>query len=614
VIDDELKTDWQTWLDVLGNRAERNSTDLAFTLLGNGEDETASIRFGGLDRQARAIAVSLRERSPAGEPVLLLYPSGLEFIAAFFGCLYAGAVAVPAYPPRSAKRSTERLDSIIANSGVRLALTDKATQSRIAAAWKSDSTPKAIDWLAIGEIDEHLSDDWAKPDVDANTIALLQYTSGSTAHPKGVAITHGNLLHNSEMIRQAFAHEPGRTFVGWLPMYHDMGLIGNILQTVFVGNHIYLMPPEAFLMKPVRWLSAISKYRACSSGGPNFAYELCAQRITDAQKKSLDLSCWNVAFTGAEPVRAETLDRFCSAFADCGFRRETFYPCYGLAEATLFVTGGQIANEPVVRRFDSKALAKGQVRPVDDDEAAGRALVACGSPWSEQEVIIVDPESAVECGADEIGEICVSGPSVAANYWNHQEATDETFAAKLPGRVSRHEEAHGSSNRADRENRLALRTGDLGFLYDGQLFITGRLKDMMIVSGRNYFAEDIERTVEGAHPAIRPHSTAAFAVEIGREERPVVVVELDRHFVASFRTTKTRLIQTLQDVVGAIRMAVTQQHDLSLHAVQFVRQAAIPRTSSGKIQRSRCQQSYLNGSLRTIDICPMTMENTIDVT
>ena len=577
-----------TLVELLQQRAIDDPTRCAVVFLEKGEAETHSMTYGELDCRARAIAARLSHQVAEGTPVLLLYPSGLEFIAAFFGCLYAGVIAVPACPPRSGRRSTVRIESIVADSGAKSALTDSDTLSRIQPMLDGNV---AITWIVTDTI-ENSAVAWSQPSINGETVAMLQYTSGSTAQPKGVVITHRGLLHNSEMIRIAFEFVSDDTVVGWLPMFHDMGLIGNVLQTIFVGCRLVLMPPEAFFLKPIRWLSAISHYQARVSGAPNFAYELCVQRIKPEQMATLELSGWKLAFTGAEPIRAETLDRFCDAFARCGYRREAFFPCYGLAEATLFVTGGQVSQLPVTRSFSADELAEERVVPVADDSDDARTLVGCGHTWNGQQTIIVDRKTSRPCVPDRIGEICLKGPSITLGYWNQPEATAHTFQFAL----------------ANTGDGPFLRTGDLGFIHEGDLFITGRSQGLIIVHGRNHFAEDIERTVEHAHPSICPQGVAAFGVEVDCEERPVVVVEVERRFLSDARKMNIPTDESLRVVSGAIRIAVTQAHDLSLHAVHFVQRASIPKTSSGKIQRMACKTLFLSSTGQTIDEDPGSIE------
>jgi 8-amino-7-oxononanoate synthase len=411
------------------------------------------------------------------------------------------------------------------------------------------------------------------PDVHGDTLAFLQYTSGSTGTPKGVMLTHANLLHNSASIAYAFEHTRSGNGVFWLPSYHDMGLIGGILQPLYIGQPNVLMSPMAFLQKPFRWLKAITRYRATIGGGPNFAYDLCVRKITPEQRSQLDLSSWNLAFNGAEPVRAETLDAFCRAFEPVGFRRTAFYPCYGMAEATLIVTGGFKAALPVVRTFDAEALENNHVVDALADEEGARELVGSGGKLLDQRIVIAHPEHMTTMPPDEVGEIWVFGPSVAQGYWNRPEETERTFRAYLK----------------DTGEGPFLRTGDLGFMQDGELFITGRLKDLIIIRGLNHYPQDIEVTAEKSHPRLRPANSAAFAAEIDGAERLVLVQEIERGQQ-----------DELDDVVESIRRAVAAEHELNVDAIALVKAGSIPKTSSGKIQRHACREAFIDGSLETV--------------
>src|SRR5882724_10345567 len=518
--------------------------DRGYVWLSQGEEVAARLTYADLDRRARAIAAAL-SAVPPGERALLLYPPGLEFVAAYFGCLYAGVIAVPAYPPRS-RRPDPRLQSIAVDCSPRVVLTTAALlERREAIAQQVPELAPAL-WL---DTEALLAGDpgaaWVpRPDRPAD-IAFLQYTSGSTGTPKGVVVTHGNLLHNLEQIRVAFGQTAESVVVGWLPLFHDMGLIGNVLQPCFVGCDCVLMAPAAFLQKPARWLEAIHRFRGTTSGGPNFAYDLCARSIGPEVRDGLDLSSWSVAFNGAEPVRRATLDRFAETFAPCGFRRASFVPCYGLAEATLLVTAARgVTDEP---------------------------QVSCGALPSGDEVRIVQPESGVLCSGDEVGEIWISGLSVARGYWNRPEETRETFTA-----VTR--EGGGPF----------LRTGDLGFVRQGELVVTGRLKDLIILRGRNLYPQDLELTAEQSHPSLRAGSGAAFAVEERGEESLVVVHEVERH------------AGDLSAIADAVRRAVAEEHGVRVADVVLLRTGTIPKTSSGKIRRRECRWRYLGGDLEVV--------------
>src|SRR6185369_3801905 len=475
------KSSYQTLAGLLRERAGNHPDHSLYTFLADGEEEAGHLTYGELDRRARALAAWLQQAGCRGERALLLFPPGLDFITAFFGCLYAGAAAVPAYPPRL-HRTDERLVEIFRDSQPRAVLTTSALLGRLGMAQEGLAGARQI---AVDQIPDSLADAWREPDLGAGDVAFLQYTSGSTAAPKGVLVTHGNLLDNEERISRAFGQSAESVLVGWLPLYHDMGLIGNVLQPLWSVGRCILMSPQAFLQRPARWMEAISRYRATTSGGPNFAYDLCVRRVGPEQRAALDLSSWQVAFNGAEPVRRATLDRFAAAFAACGFRREAFVPCYGLAEATLLVAAGP-----------SGSSAEGPV--------------SCGTPAGGQ-VVVVDPETgaAVALGAE--GEIWVGGPSVAAGYWNRPAETAETFGAMLSNGAGPY-----------------LRTGDLGFLRDGELFVTGRRKDLIILRGRNHHPQDLELTTERAHPSLQPGGAAAFSVDSGTEERLILALEIVR--------------------------------------------------------------------------------------
>jgi acyl-CoA synthetase (AMP-forming)/AMP-acid ligase II len=564
-----------TWVELLRSRACARPDERAYTFLVGAEERESGLTYAALDRRARTIASQLQALEAARQTVVLLYPAGLEYIAAFLGCLYAGAIAVPLYPPRP-NRGMLRLESVLNDSRATIVLTEGTLQDKISATVGAAFGPGSLTWIATDCLDEGAADEWNMPAIDGGSIAFLQYTSGSTAQPKGVIVSHAHLFHNTRMIQQAFHQTEETTLVGWLPLFHDMGLIGVVLQSLVVGAHCVLMAPEAFLMHPFRWLNAISRYRAHTSGGPNFAYELCVQRITPEQRAELDLSCWKVAFNGAEPVRHATLEKFAARFEPCGFRREALYPCYGLAEATLFVSGGDIAHVPRTVWVQNDSLEPGGRVVAGAATGTGRALVSCGRTWGSQQFAIVNPQTRRRCPPNAVGEIWVAGPNVTDGYWQRPSETEQTFRASL----------------ADTGEGPFLRTGDLGFLHDGELFITGRLKDLLICGGRNYYPEDIEQTLEQCHPAIRPGCCAAFSVDDNGAEQLIVAAEIDRHF----RVTAERR----EALEYAIRRSVAQEHDVPVAAVCLLRHGRIPKTSSGKIQRHACRDGYLGGTLDLI--------------
>jgi acyl-CoA synthetase (AMP-forming)/AMP-acid ligase II len=500
-----------TLVDLLQRRAHLQGSRLAYTFLADGESEEIRITYAELDRQARAIAAWLESRDLQGERALLLFPAGLEFIAAFFGCLYAGVVAGPAYPPRM-NRSLDRIQAIACDAQAKVALTTKSVLERVTPVLRQTPELERLTWLDTDSVPAGIEATWRRPDCKAGTLAFLQYTSGSTGTPKGVMLTHANLMHNCGQIGYAFEMTRSASGVFWLPSYHDMGLVGGVLCPLYYGTPNVIMSPMSFLQRPFRWLQAISRHRAVVSGGPNFAYDLCVRKITPQQRATLDLSCWSIAFNGAEPVRSETIDRFTELFEPCGFRREAFYPCYGLAEGTLIVSGGLRAAAPVVHSFDAKALENRQIVEVPAMDEGARRLVGSGQVLADEEIVIADPESLTRCGPRQVGEIWVKSPSVAQGYWRRPEESERAFRARLRG------QADGNY----------LRTGDLGFFQDAELFVAGRLKDLIIIRGLNHYPNDIELTVEKCHASVRPGGGAAFTVDIDDEPKLIIVYEIER--------------------------------------------------------------------------------------
>lgn len=554
------------WADVL---PEPNG----ITYLVDGELQREVLSLADLDRRARSIAVQLLDAGLAGERILLLYPPCMEFVAGLFGCFYAGAVAVPAFPPRR-NRNMDRLRAITSSCGAKAALTTADGADRTNGLLDEAPELQALRWIATDQIDVADAHQWRSPGIRAEQLAMLQYTSGSTGTPKGVMLTQANIMHNCSLISAAFETGPTTVGMSWLPTYHDMGLVGGILNPVFCACRILLMSPVMFLQKPVRWLSAISRERVTVSGGPNFAYDLCTDRIDEQQLEGIDLSSWRVAFNGAEPVRAKTLDEFCRKFGRYGFREQSFYPCYGMAETTLIVTGGNCVAPPVRCHVDGDALDVKQVEHLRSTDIGARELIGCGQVLPSESVLIVDPDTRQPLGDDQVGEIWISSASVAEGYWNQLEETEQAFRAHL----------------ADSTPRSFLRSGDLGFFHAGELFVTGRLKDMIIVRGVNRYPQDIEMTVEHAHPRLRSGACAAFAVDVAGQERLVVVCEVERG----------PRMATWDEVLDAIRREVTLAHDLPPDGIILVRPGSVPKTSSGKIQRKACRQAFFEHALRVV--------------
>jgi acyl-CoA synthetase (AMP-forming)/AMP-acid ligase II len=572
-----------TFVEVLQGHAANHPARRAYTFL-QGDVETGVLTYEGLDARARGKAAMLQREGLEGRRVLLLYAPGLQFIEAFLGCLYAGAIAVPAYPPEPdlLKRSLPRFRAIIEDAQVDAVLTVASIFALFQAGTGQPAGLGKLMWCTSDQVDESLASDWRFPDIDGDSLAFLQYTSGSTSAPKGVMVSHRNILNNERVIQEAFGHTSESVIAGWLPFYHDMGLIGNILQPAFLGSSCYLMSPLEFLRRPLSWLRAVSTYRAETSGGPNFAYDLCVRKLESQGGVELDLSSWRVAFNGAEPVRADTLRRFAAAFRPYGFDQRAFYPCYGLAECTLFVTGGKRGDGARIRAFDADALERATAAP----PAGGRQqreLVVCGGTFGGHECLIVDAETRVRVPDGQVGEIWVAGPSVVSGYWRRPLDTYETFGAIVKGR-----------------GKAYLRTGDLGFVHGNELFVTGRRKDLIIVRGRNHYPQDIEQTAQTAYPGLRPGGCAAFSVDEGGDERLVVAQEVGASFDGNAGAA-----------AAAIRRAIAEMHELPTYAVVLLGHGALAKTSSGKIQRRACRASYLDG---TLDAVAQIVQGAADVT
>jgi acyl-CoA synthetase (AMP-forming)/AMP-acid ligase II/acyl carrier protein len=557
---------------VLNTRAHIQRDQPSYVFLSDGA-EVDRLTFAQLRDRARAVAARLQEMKAQNERALLLYPAGLDYVVALYACLYGEVVAVPAYPPRM-NQNLRRLLAIIDDAQPSVALTTSAIFSRLQSRFNQTPSLKSIQWVITDDIDLGHADLWEEKIPNEETIAFLQYTSGSTTVPKGVLVSHGNLMYNQAMMRESLKHDDDTVIVSWLPMYHDMGLVGNILAGVYNGAPCYLMSHTDFLQKPACWLQVISKYRATFSGGPNFAYDLCVRKARQEQPEGLDLSCWRTAFNGSEPVRAETLKQFAEAFSPYGFRLEALYPCYGLAEATLFVSGEAVSKTPVVTTFDKAGLE--EHRAVASDRLQGGVtLVSSGKPCLEERVITVDPQRLVKCDEGQVGEIWVSSAAVAQGYWGRPELTAETFRARL----------------SDTKEGPYLRTGDLGVVFQGDLYVTGRIKDLIVIRGRNHYPQDIELTAEASHPALRPGCSAAFAVAGEETERLVLVAEINREW---------RNSADLNEVVESMRQATLTEHEIDVSAVTLIRPGSLPKTSSGKIQRSAIRSAFFSESLDTV--------------
>jgi len=555
-------------VDIIRYRAQYQPQKTAYTFLVDGETEEKRLTYGELFLEAQAIANSLQSILLPGERVLLAYPSGLEFITGFFGCLLAGVVAIPVNLPKKNQKMA-RLTSIINNSQASLLLSTQSELDQLKRQLDRDIPFLATDSL----IGKSLAEDHPTQ-IKAETLAFLQYTSGSTGTPKGVMVNHENLLTNLRDLDLGWEHDEKSVMVTWLPTFHDMGLIYGILLPFYRGFPCYLMSPVSFLQRPFGWLNAISKYRATHTAAPNFAYKRCLDKIKEEQLTDLDLSSWKVALNGAETVRMEILSEFARKFAPCGFEFAAFCPGYGLAEATLKVAAVRKNQVPQICWVEKAALNRHQI-VFTEKSPNSQSLVSCGQTEIDTEIAIVNPETRQRCPSQQVGEIWVKGKTVAQGYWQHPEATEKTFQAVI----------------ADTGQGFYLRTGDLGFIHQGQLYITGRLKDLMIIRGGNYYPQDIEQTVEQCYPDFCPSGTAAFTVEIEAEEKLVLVQEVERTAIRRFNQQKA---------LEAVRRAVFQEHELQVYDIAFIKPASLSKTSSGKIQRHACRQQYLNQQLPLI--------------
>lgn len=558
-----------TLVDLLERRVANRPAQTAFVFLDE-NDEQVAWTYQELSRRVAAAAAAIGASAGPGDRALLVYPPGLEFIAAFLGCLRAGVLPVPATYPKP-RRPLPRLDAIAADCQPTLGLSTEAT---LATMQLSQQSPQVRDlpWQATDRLSS--ADSMPVVRCDPESPAFLQYTSGSTSQPRGVVVTHANLMHNLELIRQGFeldvASNGAETVRGvfWLPAYHDMGLIGGVLTPLYVGGTSHLIAPAAFLRQPLVWLEWLSRTGATVSGAPNFAYDLCVEKATPEKLASLDLGRWEIAFCGAEPVCSRTLQRFAETFAPVGFRAEAHYPCYGLAEATLMVTGGRRAAPP--RRLDLDRRELSQHRVVESAADDAQTLVGCGRNLGNQQLKIVDQQTREVCPEDAVGEIWVRGNSVARGYWKAN--GDDAFGGQL---------ATGEGG--------YLRTGDLGFLHAGELFVTGRVKDVIIIRGRNHYPQDIERTAQRAHPAVDLGAAFSPATESGSDELVVV-----------HQVTRTHRRSDLEEVLQAVRTAVVEQHEIDPEAILLIQPATLPLTSSGKVQRRRCRAMFEAGELQVL--------------
>lgn len=566
----------QTLIGVLNHYATKKPTETVYRFLHNGEEEVASLSFSQLNQQAHAVANVLSKHSQKGDRVLLVFPQGKDFIISFYGCLLAGVIAVPVNPPGN-PRKTGRLKGIIKDCEPTVLFT---TQKFLEKSQRWFPDENEMHWLSFEQkADTHEASNL--PKVNSEDLAFLQYTSGSTGNPKGVMVSHRNLMDNSKLLQTVLGIEEGSVIVSWLPMFHDMGLIGQIIQALYSGVTAVLMKPEDFVKKPIRWLQAIHNYRATTSGGPNFAYDLCRSQISETDLEQLDLSSWKVAFNGSEPIRHQTLGQFADYFKPCGFRATASVPCYGMAETTLVVSAIGVKNQNQFDHINTKNYLEGKRKIAETAEPEQiTTIVSCGELCEGFNCAIVDPTTKQTCDEGTIGEIWLNGPSVAKGYWNNYQLSQETF------------KAYTLNTKGEQVSGPFLRTGDLGYIVDNQLYVTGRHKELIIVAGANHYPQDIEQTVQALHIDLTANAGAAFSIEADDgQEKLVIVQEIKR---TSLRTYNA------DELFALIRNAVSETHELAVHQILFLKPGRVPKTSSGKIQRKLCQKWVNENNLEGI--------------
>jgi acyl-CoA synthetase (AMP-forming)/AMP-acid ligase II/alkylation response protein AidB-like acyl-CoA dehydrogenase len=567
-------TQASTLVDLLRQRADTAPSQCAYVFLEDGTRPTGEWSYGALDERARAIAAHLQAAGACGERALLLYPTGIEFLAGFFGCLYAGVIGIPAPAPEASrmKRAGPRLRAIVDDAQASLVLTTSAVQSQVGEAEMQLFGAQPPRWFDTDRMSGERANEWQAPRISDAYLAYLQYTSGSTSAPRGVKISHRNLVYHADYLQRTCGYQPDSVTVTWMPHFHDYGLVEGLLEPLYNATPCYILSPLAFIKRPFHWLQAIGRWRGTHSQAPNFAYDHCVRRVTAEQQEQLDLGSWQAAGIAAEPINPKVLDAFCARFGPRGFRRSSFCPAYGLAEATLMVSFSPSTEDPIILRLQASALEKHRVQEVTDAEPA-RSVAGCGRLFGATQVAIVRPEMRTRCAPDEVGEVWVADPAVAEGYWQRPQETEEIFRARLADSP---------------EEGPFLRTGDLGFLRDGRLFITGRLKDVIIIRGANYYPQDIEWTVQACHPALRIGHTAAFSILVDGQEELVIAQEVERDYAEGL---------DVDLVIQAIRQAVAEEYELDVYAVQLLKRGAIPKTASGKIQRQACRSGFLEGKV-----------------
>lgn len=562
-----------TIAEILQYRAKYNPGETAYIFLPDGENKEEKITYTQFYQDALKIALGLLQVTKKGERALMLFPPGLDYIRSLFGCFLSGIIGVPAYPPRK-NRSLERIRTMVLDSGASIVLSTTDIYDTFERSFKDVEELRSLKWILADRLSKS-PEPYEFPLPGPGDVALLQYTSGSTGRPKGVMVTHRNIIRNVEFIRQSFGLTRESVSVTWLPSFHDMGLIDGVIEPIYTGMPGIIIPPIHFLQKPSRWLRAISKYRGTHSGGPNFAFDLCVDGVNEEERQGLDLSSLKTLYSGAEPIRRSTCERFIKSYENYGFKPNALYPCYGMAETTLITSGPPAGRGAVYLELSGDALEQNIVKSASANTPDLRHMVGVGFPWLDTVVRIVHPDTFKPCRENEVGEIWVSGSIVTTGYWNNPEETRKNFAAKITGE----------------DGTNYLRTGDLGFFHDNELYISGRLKDLIIIHGRNYYPQDFEFLAENCHPALRSNASAAFSVEVRDEEKLVIVAEVERTAMKELDADK---------VCEAIRARVAEEFELEVYGIVLLRTASILKTSSGKIQRKACREAFLKKTLEVL--------------
>jgi acyl-CoA synthetase (AMP-forming)/AMP-acid ligase II len=562
-----MKT-YLTPLNYIDEYAKRQGQKTAYVFLPEGDEKKVCLTYSELQKRAKRYARYLVENSCQNRPVILFFQSGLDFIVAFYASLYAGAIGVPVSLPRN-KHSFYQLVQIVRDSTAGVVLTTGTLADLARNGFEDFADISSIRFFT--EPDGEGSLTGSLPQIDSDQVAFLQYTSGSTGVPKGVIITHGNIIANHNAISEACGHKGAIRVGGWLPHYHDMGLVGHIIHPILLGGSYVFMSPLTFIQKPVRWLRLMSRYKIESSAAPNFAYDLCVEKISDDDLMDLDLSHWKVAINGSEPVKLDTLEAFSNKFAVCGFNKNAFFPAYGMAETTLLVSGGSTGGHFKYLSLDKACLLEGKVRI--EENAKSTKVVCCGPVSERFEVKIINPNDSNECLDNHIGEIWLRGKSVAKGYWNNTDSTEDTFHATTQ----------------DGEGPF-LRTGDLGFIYQDELYITGRIKDLILIRGKKYYPQDIEQTLQRASQLVIKNRGAVFSILKEGGERLIAVQEVEE----SVGEEALKLTEKLKE-------AMIKTHGISLSDVVLIKKNSLPKTTSGKVQRFACKEKFVNGQFQRLN-------------